>query len=288
MKKKLPETLDEDQLKIIRETRSGHRALWLIVGLTLAVIGVVVYMVFLQSPSRPDRFLEKTRITDPGRLPAGEAGRSEPPPATEEDSAARSLNPPPPAGLMESDAYLKEQLASNLEDPLIQSFFKQQGVIRKVVAVIHNIARGESPKPHLDFISFPGPFAVIAEGDDLRISERSFSRYNGLVDAFVDLDTRKIANLYRTTESLFDQAYRELGYTGKNFRPVLHQAFEKILKVPVIFDRIYVDPGVLSYEYVREDLRSLSKAQKHFLRLGPLNLRRVQKKIRELQELLGD
>jgi hypothetical protein len=45
--------------------------------------------------------------------------------------------------------------------------------------------------------------------------------------------------------------------------------------------------GVLVYEFADADMEARTPAEKHVLRLGPTNARRVQAKLRELAAALG-
>jgi hypothetical protein len=287
MENKPPDTIDDEELKVIRDAKRGGKTLWIFVAVTLIIIGIIVYLIFLQRPSSHDRFVEKSRISDPDRR-STTPDEGEPESAMETLPEEESAYPAPPDALEESDGYLREQLEEYLDQPSVLLFFAQQGVVRRFVAVTSNIAGGESPGPLLDFIPFSEPFSIITERGRIRVSERSFARYDDLVDTFITPDPRKIVDLYLATEHLFNRAYRDLGQSGQSFRPILLKALNEILEVPVIFDKIYLDRGVLSYEYVREDLQVLTDAQKHFLRLGPLNLRRVQKQVREIRDLLNN
>jgi hypothetical protein len=50
---------------------------------------------------------------------------------------------------------------------------------------------------------------------------------------------------------------------------------------------IALKEGVISYYMVDEDLEGLSDAQKHLLRMGPQNIRKIQNKLREMAVALG-
>ncbi len=86
---------------------------------------------------------------------------------------------------------------------------------------------------------------------------------------------------------LFQEAYRELGYPQGDFQVVLIQAMKELLKVPVVDGEIQVKEAVVSYWLVDDTLEDLSDAQKHLLRMGPQNTRKIQKKLQEMALLLG-
>jgi hypothetical protein len=60
-----------------------------------------------------------------------------------------------------------------------------------------------------------------------------------------------------------------------------------LLQTPVIEDKIYLSRDVLTYTFVDSRLENLRPAQKHLLRMGPENVRKIQEKLRELAVELG-
>ena len=62
---------------------------------------------------------------------------------------------------------------------------------------------------------------------------------------------------------------------------------KELLAVPVVEGGIQVKEAVLSYWVVDDSLEDLSEAQKHLLRMGPQNTRKIQKKLREMALLFG-
>ena len=101
------------------------------------------------------------------------------------------------------------------------------------------------------------------------------------------LDTAACVSLYRRAKPLLDQAWRALGHTDVAFEARLADAVRHLLAVPVpTGDEALVRPLVL-YEYRDPELEALTPAQKHLLRMGPANVRRIQAKLLELQRALA-
>jgi hypothetical protein len=101
------------------------------------------------------------------------------------------------------------------------------------------------------------------------------------------LDASKAVGLFKEFNPLFQEAYRELGYPQGDFQAALIQAMKELLAVPVVEGGIQVKEAVVSYWVVDDTLEDLSEAQKHLLRMGPQNTRKIQKKLREMILLLG-
>jgi hypothetical protein len=78
-----------------------------------------------------------------------------------------------------------------------------------------------------------------------------------------------------------------LGYPHQDFQDTLIRAIKELLGTPIVEGDIALKEGVISYYMVDEDLEGLSDAQKHLLRMGPQNTRKIQNKLREMAVALG-
>ncbi len=92
--------------------------------------------------------------------------------------------------------------------------------------------------------------------------------------------------LYETLHPLIVEAYRDLGYND-DFDETLALAVERLLEVPVVQGRVPLNRAVVTYEWSDPELEGMDAAQRHFLRMGPRNVRMVQTKLRELALALG-
>ena len=70
-------------------------------------------------------------------------------------------------------------------------------------------------------------------------------------------------------------------------REALLEAIDTLLRTPVVEGQIELVPKVSSYEFADPKLEQLSDAEKHFLRLGPDNLRKIQAKARAIALEIG-
>ena len=96
------------------------------------------------------------------------------------------------------------------------------------------------------------------------------------------MDARESAELYRRLLPLFREAYQELGFTEQDWEEVLARAVRNLVSVEVPEGPLEVREHVGRYLYLDRSLESLTPAEKHLLRMGPENARRVQSKVREI------
>ena len=71
------------------------------------------------------------------------------------------------------------------------------------------------------------------------------------------------------------------------FDDVLAKAIQTLLATPVVDGEIELRPKVVTYAFADPRLEALSPAQKHFLRMGPRNVRLIQGELRTLAGALG-
>jgi hypothetical protein len=108
-----------------------------------------------------------------------------------------------------------------------------------------------------------------------------------VAEAVASLDAERCAALYRRAKPLLEEAFRALGPGDERFDDRLARGVRVLLATPVpTGDEELVRPKVF-YEYADPELESLGPAQKHLLRMGPGNVRRIQAKLRELASALG-
>lgn len=253
----------------------GRRALWIVVLLLLlALVGAGVWYLFLRAPQEPAPAPEPVAQSapEPAREPA--EVRPEPP----------EIELPP---LSASDEVVRRLVGELSSHPRVAAFLAGEELVRKFVAAVDNVARGTSPRPHLAAAAPEGSFPVLEEDGRVVVDPRGYDRYDPLVAAFTGLDPEGSAETYRRLEPLVDQAYRELGYPDREFDRTLERAIAELLAVPVVEGPVELVPQVQRYEYADPRLENLSAAQKHLLRTGPDNVRRVQARLRALAAALG-
>jgi hypothetical protein len=85
---------------------------------------------------------------------------------------------------------------------------------------------------------------------------------------------------------VIEEAYRELGYPGTEFQETLEEAIDVLLKTPIPEGEILLEEKVTTYTFADPNLEALSDIRKHFLRMGPQNVRKIKAKLREIKEVL--
>ena len=190
----------------------------------------------------------------------------------------------PPLGA--SDAAVRALAAAVSSHPRLAGWLVTDDLVRRFVEAVVDISRGSSPVPALEVLIPDDLFSVQTSGDRLVMPPRSQDRYDVLGEVFAGLDAEKAAQTYRQLLPLFKEAYRELGVPDGEFEEVLARAIGNLLAVDVPEGPLEVREAVDRYVYVDPRFESLTPAQKHMLRLGPENARRVQEKLREISERL--
>ena len=189
--------------------------------------------------------------------------------------------------LDESDPLLRELLTGLADHPQLARWLTPQGLARRFVTTVDNLAEGLSPRKHLPSLVPKEPFEAVERDGQLYPAPESYARYDALASFVASLDAQALADLYRSLEPLFDEAYRDLGYPDRDFRRTLDQALTRLLQTPVPSAETPLAEGIVSYHYADPKLENLSPAQRQFLRMGPQNMRRVQGKLREISTALG-
>jgi hypothetical protein len=192
--------------------------------------------------------------------------------------------------LRASDAFVRDLVARLSAHPRLAAWLVNDELVRRFVAAVANTAQGLSPAPQLPFLAPAGPFRTREDGARRVIDEAAYRRYDVLTEVFVSLDTQGAARLYRQLLPLFEEAYAELGYADPTFEAATARAIARLRAVPVP-DRppaVVPHPEVATaWAYEAAELEGRPSAEKHLLRMGPANARRVQTKLTELGAAAG-
>jgi hypothetical protein len=266
----------------VRGSRRRDRLPIAVVALLLVALGAFVW--WRLSPGGG----EAPPVEEPVEPPLDEA----PAPSVEPEPApsaepAEEVPPMPLPTLDASDAWLRAEAAGLSPHPSFPAWLASGDLVRRFVASADNVADGSSPRAHLPFLAPREPFRVTTRGDRTVVDPRSFARYDAVAEAVASLDAARCAALYRRAKPLVDEAFRALGPADASFDDRLARGVRVLLATPVpTGDEELVRPKVF-YEYADPELESLDPAQKHLLRMGPANVRRIQAKLRELANALG-
>jgi len=183
---------------------------------------------------------------------------------------------------------VRESVGALSEHPFLLSLLGADDLARKFVVTVANIAEGASPKRQLAHVRPDERFSVLETSGRIVVDPDSYHRYDPAAELFVSLDPAAVAKLYRLFDPLLEEAHRELGLSeSKDFDDTLTRAMMVLLRAPVVEGPVRLQAVSVNYAFEDPRLERLSAAEKHLVRMGPENTRRVQKKLRELAEALG-
>lgn len=235
----------------------------IVIGAVLGGSVFLYFWLFRRAPQLPP--------IEPPR-PVAPLDPSEEPPEPER----APLDLPP---LDESDEMVRSLVTQVSEHPELATWVVPDNLVRRFVAVVDNVARDESPRPHLLHLDPDRGFEVDEDAAGMRISSRSFARYDLMADILASFDTDGAMRLYRDFEPLFEEAYADLGYPEGTFEDTLRQAIDRVLETPIPEDAPEVDRRITSYRYQDPAYERLGPVEKHLLRMGPENQRKIRSKL---------
>jgi hypothetical protein len=222
------------------------------------------------------------------RHPTPKAAAS-PVPAAPHPLAAASATPAAPLPALDaSDAFVRQVAAGLSAHPELARWLARSGLVRTLTAVVVNVADGETPRPHLEFLAPKQRFRASRRPARLVVPDPAgFAGYDLFGDVVASVDAKGAVEAYRTLAPLFEAAYVELGHPEGGFPAAVDKAIRALLAVPVLPDDVELAPHALGFRYADPKLEALTPAQKQFLRIGPRNVRLVQEKLREVAAALA-
>jgi len=270
-----PTRRQEDQ-ETIRPYRPEPARKRLLFPVTLAAVAVVavgllaVLFVVFRHPSAP--------MTSPAPVAPRLLASASPP------AAARVALP----SLDDSDPFVRQLAASLSAHPELARWLSRSALVRTLTAVVVNVANGETPRPHLEFLAPKQRFRASRRPGRLIVPDPAgFAGYDLFADAVASVDAATAVRTYRALAPLFESAYVELGHPEGGFAAALDAAIGALLAVPVPGDDVELVPHAIGFRYSDPKLEALRPAQKQFLRIGPRNVRLVQGKLREVAAALA-
>lgn len=270
---------DEAELPLVSERASLFPWLvWSVLALSL-LLGLGYYLTREKEPPGEAAAVPEALESRPAH--GVEATPEAPPPEREEPAV-----PLPP--LSASDAFVREMASGLSAHPDLASLFVTDDLVRRFVVAVVNVADGESPRRMLAHLRPESRFTAVRRGGRPFLDPESYTRYDRASELFVSLDAEGTAKLLRRLEPLFEEAFAELGLgQSRSFQETLTRAVAHLLEAPAVDDPVALRADSVNYAFADERLERLSDAQKHLLRMGPSNTRRVQAKLREIAAALG-
>lgn len=222
----------------------------------------------------------------------GQAARTAPPPpAAAPPVVASQVNEtlPPPASpplplLTKSDSFVLDALAYLVNNKNLMKLFHTEQVIHNMVATIDSLPEQRVPANIMPFEQVAGHFATAGAEDNLTISPRNAARYIPYVKIAEAVDSKQLVELYVLLYPLFQQAYEDLGYPGKNFNDQLIETLDDLLDTPNVKEPVKLVQPKYFYLYADPDIEALSIGQKIMIRLGSKNAKLVRNKLLEIKQ----
>ena len=225
-----------------------------------------------------------------------------PPPAPEKPAIAHPIESPPskPAlpGLDSSDDFLKKALDELIGKKSVLSFLITDGLARRFVATVNNLATDNAPASHWPVNRTDGRFETEAGEGGAVISARNGERYTPFVRLVDSVDTQRAVALYARVYPLLQRAYEELGFPGQYFNDRVVEVIDNLLETPAPTGPLKVKqvtadgkprPPTAGGLYIFDDpaLESRTAGQKILLRVGPDNARRLKAKLTEIRRRIA-
>ena len=173
-----------------------------------------------------------------------------------------------------------------VSDPRILGWFDQEALIPLLAEVLVMFSDGQLPRFVRLLLKPKGTFLVDELNDEYFIASENYARFDSLVDLLVGFDSDSVADIVRKCEPLFSEALINLG-RQESFRRLLADLTKEISSTPLIYsDTMLIRPNVL-YVFNDPKLESLSPLQKQLLRMGPINIEKIQTYLNKLVLDLG-
>jgi hypothetical protein len=193
----------------------------------------------------------------------------------------------PEVQLAGTDPRVRELLRGLSSDAEFLRWLSAEDLVRRFVSATHAVAEGQSPRTQLSFLAPTGGFRVTRRAGRTVIAPETYARFDGIARAFASVNTQGVQRVYQEMKPLLEAAHAELAPPGRTLDQVLTRAIGRLTHVAVPTGTVEVIPKGALYSYADPRLEALGSAEKHLLRMGPENMRKVQTKLAEIASALG-
>ncbi len=263
----------------------------LMIGLTLVVLlGIGATTAYFLRPRAPT----------PIHKVALDAGASIAPEATPDAGVSTNPSEPAPVARRGSpDARLRALTKRASRSKLLRKWSMSQGILQRTAAAVRLVARGDTPKPVLGFISLDRRFIVeeqllskseqkrTGEYERVFISPKSYARYDPITDALTSMKPEAMAFAYRKLRPDYNRAFSQVAARGERFEDVLTEAIRRLVNVEVPSGKIELKSKGAVYAFLDPKLEAMSPAEKQLIRMGPKNAQKIQRALRRFARSAG-
>ena len=166
-------------------------------------------------------------------------------------------------------------------------FLVSDQIVRKFVALVENISRGEYPQTGVPYQPIGTDMQVRNIDDNLFVmNEVSYDRFNEVVETFTALDTDASYALYRFLSPLFQQAYAEIGFRNQSFDDTLRSAINAVLAAEEVEGPYQLVKPSVMFLHADASIENLQEVHKLLIRMGPENASKIKAKLREFRNRL--
>jgi hypothetical protein len=278
-----------------------------VIGILLVLLGAAAYYYFSVYQSAESGAGISTTVpavvSDPDSVPVplpAEPEVSAEPEFEFDTKQAPQFDEIPLPMLMDSDPVVLDTLEGLIGEPAVIRYLVNDNVISRIVATVQTMGGRQIPGviqvvqgPESEFEATVNDQAETIirneEGDELPqfvIDPANYRRYTPYVELFEAVDTATLVENYHSHYSLFQEAYRQMGYVDGEFNKRLLAVIDELLATPEVTGPVNLVKPEAYFLYTNPALESRSAGQKILLRMGQENSSRVKSKLSEIREAL--
>ena len=266
--------------------KSGSMVPHLLLAGAVIIVLVAVYFVFLAPDEEPQQVTRQPAPPPVVAKPEPEPVVEETLPEPEPEEPVEVELPPPEPVIDTSDGAVKTAILGLTDYEMAASLLVNDALLERFVVLTANLSRGEQAPNYQLLVPPSQKFRVYQQASKEWIDAASYKRYTPYVDVLDGLDTDQLIELYYTYKPAISDKYAEIGDPDDDFDGILQDAIEHLLETPEVPMPVEVYTDSVMYKFSDERLEALSPVQKHLLRMGPENMRRVKAKLREISAAL--
>lgn len=226
------------------------------------------------------------------------AGASSPAPVAAAPSAPSIRHPIQPASVAVSGAApgFDSTLLDLFGHEAVAGLFRTDDFAHRFVATVDNLGRNAAPASVWPMNPAAGRFLTSNAAAGEVIQPDNGLRYVPYVLLLEQVDLRRVVQAYELHYDALQHAYEELGFPQGYFNDRFVDVLDLLIATPEATPPVHVHRPViegvqparpwLMYEFDDPTLRSLTAGQRLLLRMGPVDERRVKKRLAELRGLL--